>query len=74
MTTVITNMPEHRLCTLVLVHWYSNTRLHSDEVVMSLLQQLYLTSLGAKTRQRLDHVGDYTGWDVSFPASLTYTL
>ena len=35
--------------------------------------QLYLTSLGAKTQQRLDHIGNYSGWDVSLPACITYT-
>lgn len=27
--------------------------------------QLHLTSLGAKTQQRLDHIGDYAGWDIN---------
>ena len=38
---------------------YSANRRASDPL------QFYVTSLGGKTKERMDRVGDYPSWDVS---------
>jgi len=64
-------------CPRLLWHKFSqsfSTYYEGIYCMRSVLSQLYLTSLGAKTRQRLDDIGDYSGWDVSSSVSPKVTV